>query len=113
MLDVKEEKPVNIVKRSAGFIMMSGGILFLIFGLLPTWVNQVKNDLKVLDEYSSTPAPALLPVLFGWVLSIGITGFVVLAVILGGLGLMAGPSKKKNLESTAEAANETKDNKGS
>jgi hypothetical protein len=111
----KEEKPVNIVKRIASFILMSAGLVFLIFGLLPTWIDMVKNDLKMIGEDASTPALALLRVLFKWGLSIGIPGIVALWMILGGLGLMLGLPKKpeKKLESTSEAEKGPNGNEGS
>jgi hypothetical protein len=94
-----------MIKRMIGFVMLVGGVLFLFFGLLPSWISMVKNDLNVLGGHSSTPAPALLPVLFEWALSIGLTGFLALAVIFAGIGFILGKSKitGKVMESTVNS----------
>jgi len=73
---------MNIVKKIAGFILMSGGLLFLIFRLLPTGINMVKDDLNLIGEHASNFAPVFLLVLFQWAFSIVPIGIVAMGVIL-------------------------------
>lgn len=99
---------LSISKRIVCFFLFIGGLWCLFYVFLPLWIDVVKDDLKTIGEYPSTPVFALLPIFLEWALAIGLTGFFILAIILAGFVGMVGTSKKskKKVDASGDAENQ-------